>query len=30
MRDRGYPISPLQGNRDATDELGGVGGGWIL
>lgn len=26
MRDRGYPISHLQGDRDATDELGG--GGW--
>ncbi len=23
MRDRGYPISPLLGDSDATDEVGG-------
>lgn len=27
MGDRGYPISPQQGHREATDELGGSCGG---
>ncbi len=30
MRDRGYPISPLLGDSDATDEVGGGSWSWIV